>query len=270
MSSQPGSRPETGKGVSESHRWGNLPQEKPENTRRIFKNLSQKLHEGLVVGCKARSMPRWGSRTLLSFLPMDRPTVTRWIDQLADGDQQAAEQLWQHISLRLEDFARQKLDDRIRRRYDEHDAANSAFHSLCRGLADGRLEADNRDAFWGMLAVITSRKIIAQRRQLNAQKRGGKALRGESGFGEFGSAGINEVDGQQARPDVLAEVSESCSELLNAIEDESLKKIVLLKFEGWKNGEVATELDCSRRTIERKLEKIRRIWVDAGLHETGE
>ena len=200
---------------------------------------------------------------------MDEPTVTRWIQQLAEGDQQASEQLWQHVSLRLEDFARQKLDDRIRRRYDEHDAANSAFHSLCRGLTDGRLEAESRDSFWGLLAVITSRKITAERRRLVAQKRGGKELRGESGFGDFGAAGINEVDGQQATPDVLAEVSESCSELFDAIEDEALRKIVLLKFQGWKNGEVATELQCAQRTIERKLEKIRRIWVDAGLHENG-
>ena len=38
------------------------------------------------------------------------------------------------------------LDPQTRRRYDEHDAANSAFHSLCRGLADGRMEAENQAA----------------------------------------------------------------------------------------------------------------------------
>jgi len=46
-----------------------------------------------------------------------------------------------------------------------------------------------------------------------------------------------------------------------------MKKIVLLKFQGATNGEVASELNCTRRTIERKLERVRRIWVDAGLHE---
>ncbi|MCA9146711.1 MAG: hypothetical protein KDB05_28230, partial [Planctomycetales bacterium] len=85
---------------------------------------------------------------------MDNQSVTGWIDQLSNGNSQAAEQLWRHISVRLQEFARQKLDPQIRRRYDEHDAANSAFHSLCRGLADGRIEAENRDALWGLLAVI--------------------------------------------------------------------------------------------------------------------
>lgn len=198
---------------------------------------------------------------------MDDQSITGWIDQLAQGNARAAEQLWQHISQRLEEFARHKLDVHTRRRYDEHDAANSAFHSLCRGLAEGRLEAENRDAFWGLLAVITSRKVASERRSLNRQKRGGGTVRGESGFAEFGDAGINAIDGNQMTPDVLAEVSESCDQLLDALPDETMKQIVLLKFQGATNGEVASELKCTRRTIERKLERIRRVWVEAGLHD---
>lgn len=198
---------------------------------------------------------------------MKTESVTCWIDQLSDGNSVAAEQLWQHVSLRLNQFALQKLDVQTRRRYDEHDAANSAFHSLCRGLADGRIEAQNRDALWGLLAVITSRKISAQRRYSNRQKRGGGTDRGDSGFAEFGDAGINEVDGNQTTPDVLAEISESCDQLLDALPDETMKKIVLLKFKGDTNKDVAHELKCTERTIERKLERTRRIWVEAGLHD---
>ncbi len=198
---------------------------------------------------------------------MEGESVTRWIDLLSDGNKQAAEQLWEHISSRLHEFARQKLDPRTRRRYDESDAANSAFHSLCCGLANGRIEAESRDALWGLLAVITSRKISEQRRYLSRQKRGGGAVRGESGFAQFGDAGINAVNGKQLSPDMLAEVSESCNQLLEALPDETMKLIVLRKFQSATNGEVADELNCTQRTIERKLERIRRIWVEAGLHD---
>ena len=198
---------------------------------------------------------------------MDSQSVTGWIELLSAGNTQAAEELWRHISLRLQEFARRKLDVQTRRRYDEHDAANSAFHSLCRGLADGRLEAENRDAFWGLLAVITSRKISARRSSLNRQKRGGGAVSGDSGFAALGDAGINAIVSHQPPPDVLAEVSESCAQLLDALPDETMRKIVLLKFQGAKNEEVGDELKCTRRTIERKLERIRRIWVEAGLHD---
>jgi DNA-directed RNA polymerase specialized sigma24 family protein len=195
---------------------------------------------------------------------MTSESLTAWIDLLADGNDEAVEQLWRHFAVRLQAFAFQKLDAQTRRRYDEHDAANSAFHSLCRGLANGQMEAENRDVLWGLLAVITTRKISAQRRYGNRLKRGGGNVRGESGFGD---AGINEIEGNQKTPDMLAEVSESCEELLDAIPDETMKKIVLLKFQGNKNGEVASELNCTQRTIERKLERIRRIWTEAGLHD---
>ncbi len=201
---------------------------------------------------------------------MASDTVTGWIDQLANGDDQAADQLWQHVRLKLQEFARQKLDVRTRRRYDENDAANSAFHSLCRGLADGRLAAENRDALWGLLAVITSRKVSERRRYLNRQKRGGGAVRGESGFAEFGPAGIDAIRGSQPTPDVLAEVEESCARLLDALPDDTMRRIVLLKFEGATNSETAAELKCTERTIERKLERIRRVWVEAGLHDADE
>ena len=198
---------------------------------------------------------------------MNSDSVSGWIDQLADKNQQAAEELWQHVAVRLQEFAAQRLDVRTRRHYDECDAANSAFHSLCRGLSDGRIEAKNRDALWGLLAVITSRKISAQQRYLNRQKRGGGAVRGESAFAELGGAGINEVVGNQSPPDELAVVSESCVQLLDALSDDNMKRIVLLKFQGSTNAEAASELNCTERTIERKLERIHRIWIEAGLHD---
>jgi DNA-directed RNA polymerase specialized sigma24 family protein len=198
---------------------------------------------------------------------MENESITNWIEQLTEGDEQAAIELWRFVSTRVQQFARQKLDPHTRRGYDENDAANSAFHSLCRGITDGRLEARDRNALWGLLAVITSRKISAQFRQAKRLKRGGGIVRGESGFGELGDAGINAVGSHQAPPDEVAEVGESCNQLLDALPDEIMRKIVLLKFQGATNGEVAEEMSCTERTIERKLERIRRIWTKAGLHD---
>lgn len=193
---------------------------------------------------------------------MENQAITVWIDQLAEGNEQAAEKLWQHLSSRLQNFARQKLDVQTRRLYDEHDVANSAFHSLCRGLQGGRIEAGNRGALWGLLAIIASRKVTAKQRYLNRKKRGAGAVRGDSAFALYGDAGINQIDGNDQSPDVLAEVAESCEQLLNSLPDEMLKRIVLLKFQGATDREAAEELQCTRRTIVRKLEKIRRIWLE--------
>lgn len=87
---------------------------------------------------------------------------------------------------------------------------------------------------------------------------------GESVGGEndIDAIRINDFAGTQHPPDVLAEVKESCDQLLGALPDEQLRKIVLLKLQGSTDNEVAEECSCTRRTIVRKLEKIRRIWTE--------
>lgn len=192
--------------------------------------------------------------------------VTDWISQLADDDQAAAEQLWVHFSARVRNLARKQLDPRTRRTYDEQDAANSAFHSLCRGIQDGRFEhVTDRDSMWGLLAVITARKVSARQRSEHRQKRGGGSVRGDSVFATFGINGLDAVEGNEAAPEFTAMFTETCDRLIATLSDPMLKEIVLLKFEGYRNTEVATKVGRTRRTIERKLEEIRRIWVQAGL-----
>lgn len=196
---------------------------------------------------------------------MDAP-VTDWISQLADNNQEAAEQLWAHFSTRVKNLASLQLDARTRRTYDEQDAANSAFHSLCRGIQDGRFEhVTDRDSMWGLLAVITTRKVSAQQRFEHRQKRGGGQVRGDSVFAEFGVNGLEAVTGDEASPEFEAVFTETCSRLIESLDDSMLKQIVLLKFEGHSNTEVAQEIGRTRRTVERKLEEIRRVWVMAGI-----
>ena len=94
----------------------------------------------------------------------DKPTiddpVTIWIDQLRNADDLAAEKLWKHFVLRLYQSARKKLQPKTRAAYGEEDAAQSAFRSVCAGVAAGRFpELNDRDSLWRLLLVIVSRKI---------------------------------------------------------------------------------------------------------------
>lgn len=192
--------------------------------------------------------------------------VTDWISQLADDDQEAAERLWAHFSARVKNLARQQLDPRTRRIYDEQDAANSAFHSLCRGIQDGRFDqVTDRDSMWGLLAVITARKVSAQQRSEHRQKRGGGQVRGDSVFAQFGVKGLDAVTGDEPTPEFEAVFTETCDRLMESLDDPMLNRIAMLKFEGHRNTEVAQEIGRTRRTVERKLEEIRRIWVTAGI-----
>jgi hypothetical protein len=51
---------------------------------------------------------------------------------------------------------------------------------------------------------------------------------------------------------------------LCSLADESLPVTALLKLEGHSNEDIARSLDCGMRTVERKLEVIRKRWTAEG------
>ena len=191
--------------------------------------------------------------------------VTRWLEGLARGDDLAIQRIWDRYSDQLMRLARRKLGDSSRRMADEEDVALSAFHSLCKAAAAGRFpRLDDRHDLWKLMVTITARKAAAQLRRSHRQKRGGGDVRGESVFVRADSSeqrrGIDRVEGEEPTPEVAAMVTEQCGNLLDQLQDESLKTIALYKLEGYSNEEIAERLDCAPRTVERKLARIREIW----------
>lgn len=190
--------------------------------------------------------------------------ITLWLNQLAQGDELAAQRIWEHYFQRLCLLARRKLGDAPRRMADEEDVVLSAFNSFCQAAAIGRFpQLNDRHDLWQVLVMITVRKAISQFRHEHYQKRGGGVVRGESVFLGAGSTsdvqGIGKVLGDEPTPEFAAAVSEQCSRLLGLL-DESLRTVALWKLEGYTNEEIATKLNCVTTTVERKLARIRKAW----------
>jgi DNA-directed RNA polymerase specialized sigma24 family protein len=197
--------------------------------------------------------------------------VTRWLAQLGGGDPGAAQALWENYFAKLVRFARRKLRDVPHRTFDEEDVALSALFSFCRGMEEGRFDQlADRDELWKLLITITARKICAQQRHALRSKRGGGHVRGESVFcradgREEAEAGIADVLGSEPTPELANMLVENTQQLLDSLQDESLAQIARMKLEGWPNDEIARELGCVRRTVERKIERIREKWAKRGL-----
>jgi len=191
--------------------------------------------------------------------------VSRWLDGLAQGDDEAIRRIFERYFNQLVHVARNKLGDSSRRGSDEEDVAISAFHSLCQGAAAGRFpRLDDRHDLWRLMVTITARKAAAHLRRSRRQKRGRGDVRGESVFERAASSelglGIDHIQGKEPTPEVAAIISEQCGQLLDQLEDESLKTIALRKLEGYNNDEIAVLLECAPRTVERKLARIRQVW----------
>ncbi len=52
--------------------------------------------------------------------------------------------------------------------------------------------------------------------------------------------------------------------MLGQLDDEELRRVAMLKMEGYSNEDIAEELDCVTRTVERKLARIRQKWEGPG------
>ena len=196
-------------------------------------------------------------------------SVTGWIDHLKAGDDIAAQRLWERYFHELVRLARANLRAKPRGAVDEEDIALSAFDSFCRGAEQGRFpRLDDRDSLWRLLVTITARKAVDQVERQCRKKRGGGRVRSETALAgsesEAGGTGLDQVVGREPTPEFAAMMADECRRLLAALGDETLRQIALLRMEGYSDGEIASQLDCSLRTVGRKLKLIRDVWMRKG------
>jgi RNA polymerase sigma factor (sigma-70 family) len=67
---------------------------------------------------------------------------------------------------------------------------------------------------------------------------------------------------REPTPEFAAELEDTCERLFQSLADPDLKEIAVLRLEGYTDAEIATQLHCSRRTVQRRLTMIRRHWED--------
>ena len=191
-------------------------------------------------------------------------SVTRWIGLLKGGDPRAAHHLWQRYFHRIAALARAKLGHAPRAVADEEDAALSAFRILCEGAAHGRFDQlHDRDDLWRLLVVITARKAADLKKRQNRVKRGGGRILGQSDLGggdSHGPAGLELIAGDEPTPEFIAELAEEFRRRLDRLCDVTLRRVALLRLEGYDYDEIAERLGVARRTVARKLEMIRDAW----------
>lgn len=200
--------------------------------------------------------------------PDDDGSVTRWIGELKAGDLAAAQPLWERYFDRLVRLARARLlTSRLpSAEADEEDAALSAFDSFCAGAVRGRFpQLADRDDLWRLLVLITARKVQAQGRRHRRRKRGGGLVRSEADLPDggqgAGAEGLDELAGVVPTPEFAAMVAEECRLLLDALGEESLRRVALARMGGYTDDEIAERLGCARRTVARRLDLIRKTWL---------
>ncbi len=200
-------------------------------------------------------------------------SVTRLLDQLRSSDREvrdeAARQIWGRYFPQLLDLARRNLHPRIRAREDEEDVLQNMYRSFCTRQRRGQFELGDRNDLWRLLVTMTLRKA---KKVAAKHRRGGRnVFRDQSpraGTGDDASAGgdwaLEAMEAAEPTPAEAAVLNEELHRRLSAL-PEPLRQVALWKLEGYTNDEIAApeRLNCTERTVERKLQLIRKAWADA-------
>lgn len=184
-------------------------------------------------------------------------SITRLIGLAKVGEVAAVEQLWGVYFGRLVAVARDKLALASRRVADEEDVALSAFHSFWSGVRGDRFpHLTDRSSLWPLLVAITRNKCIDHVRRQSRLKRGGPTEP---------LCGLDTALGHEPGPDDAAAVVDQLAHLLTALDrtgDDALRRVAELRLGGHTTTEIASALECSVRTVERKLSLVERCWVE--------
>ena len=183
-------------------------------------------------------------------------SITRLIPELRQRDERAILMLWRRYGMQIENLARPWLVGVSPGVGDAEDVAQSAFHAFCRAAADGRaMELADRDDLWRLLATISRHKATDRIRRELRLRRGGRAA--------ISSQGLECAEDDAPSPAEAALLHDELALLFERIEangDPTLQVVATLRLEGASNEEIAEQLGCTTRTVQRKLHLVERLW----------
>jgi DNA-directed RNA polymerase specialized sigma24 family protein len=175
---------------------------------------------------------------------------------------EAARIIWERFSPRLLAMVRRHLDNRIRRREDEQDVLQSVYATFCAGQLNGKASPASREELWKLLVRITmctvvntAHRHLAARRDVRRER--SDAFESHPGGGLFPRWMLDHVDRSQPSHEEMTIVLEEVERLLHGLPAD-LRAIVNWKLEGFTNAEIASMLGRTVRSVELKMQVIRK------------
>ena len=187
------------------------------------------------------------SRTTPPAAPTAGPGDHTLLRFARDGDGEAAAALYRRYADRVRALVATRLGGRLAPRVSPDDIAQSVFRVFFRGVVGRAYDVPPGEELWGLLAVLTRRKVRERVAYHQAARRDIRrtALRGAAGLAGEPAADA-EADYLQIEVD----------EFLHSFHPAD-REVVGLRLGGYEVAEIAGRTGRSLRTVERVLQKAR-------------
>ena len=198
-------------------------------------------------------------------------SISLLLRSLTSGDEQALVALHSRCWPWITRSARKRLGSMNLQSADEEDVAQEAFWGFVQSVRNQRIpQLASRHDLFALLTHIVGCKAASQVERQLAAKRGAGRVFNEAGLDA--QSDVSRNSGLDQHPDTELDPSEVF--VLNEYYDlyvlglpDSLRPVAELHVAGFTNREIAQQLDCVERTVERKLAIIRKSWQEKAAAE---
>lgn len=191
----------------------------------------------------------------------DSDFIASYFRKLEADEHDAAEFLCQVFYEKLAAIARRQFGAFPLRVIDEYAIANEVLQSFHMRAKQGEFASVRDDSELLMtLSQLTRDRVIDAIRRQTAQKRGGGRTRGNSVFSPTDSrrnGGFDQFPANKESPSSREIATEQLRQLLEKLTASDLRTILVLRYAGFTNEEIADQMKLSIATIERKRRRIR-------------
>ncbi|RMF39537.1 MAG: hypothetical protein D6753_13600 [Planctomycetota bacterium] len=195
-------------------------------------------------------------------------SVSQWVELVKTEDHSlAAQRLYERYVAALLRATRNLARGMPRSFIDEEDLVQEAFGHFFAGIRRQRFpRLNDRDDVWQILIMLAHRRAVEACRYLRAQRRTTARVECTAGTNRCDghSREIHSVVSRESSPYILAELADEVQFRLDQLNDPQLRRLALMKIHGHTHLEIAERLDCSVRTVERKIRVIKKIWSRGG------
>ncbi len=201
----------------------------------------------------------------------EQGSVTRWISQIREGQQEALDAFSKRYFSKIRNLAKSRLSNP-----DSEEVANDVLVALTNSISSGKYpDLGDRTSLWYLILRITQRRVIALSRRDKAQRRiPTEALASEPANGEDNVESLTEYESDlddvitsKSSDAAWVEISDCWEELLRCLPDDECRKIAQLKLEYYSNREIAQMLRFTPSMINRKVRLIQEEWQRIIMNE---
>jgi RNA polymerase sigma-70 factor (ECF subfamily) len=184
-----------------------------------------------------------------------RDSCAELIARLKDGENEAAQEVFDRFARKLIALARRQLDQRFSGKVDAEDVVQSAYKSFFMRFREGKFDAYNWQGLWGLLALITLRKCADRVEYFRADRRDvGREV--DPATDEERPAHWLEAISREPTPLEAAVLAETVEQLLREARPVE-RPIIELSLQGYTAQEISEKLGRAERTVRRLRQNVK-------------